>query len=551
MKRLLHRVSGGVFRRLGFMNIEPKNFDSSAMSASDAVFVSQCFDAKWYRKKYLVDLSQDEDVLMHYLQVGWELNFNPCEFFWGKWYLEKNPDVAAACVSPLVHFERYGAAESRNPSPLFDTEWYSRTYNVDKKTQNPLSHFLRIGRQLGYAPRADQVAGSFMRGTNYGGHASIQLDQIEWKLEHAGQSALHQGSICTGRAYQTSKNIQVAEPPFLQEISRELREQNIFYAEPPYSTVMENIVIIPGSTSLIKDTFIINDEISNSPITSSLKLWDRTWRRENDILMQYKVGLNPTIKMGIHLFKEYEQNYFHFVTEVLPKLISYEKLCLDVSVPLLVSSDLDHRLYNLIDLFKNPNRQVLRLERDVPYLVEKLFYISDLSLVRDVYDRSPVTSDTYLPEGLLNSISEKALSSRSSSSRTPRRRKLFLTRQGIRRKIVNETELVDALIRQDFEIVDLSILSVKSQIEIFSSADVIVGGTGAGFTNLLWCDPGTKAVILYPDHPYSNTTFWDRIGTARKLNVNYINGTRMNVLTGIHSMHDDFRITVQQLDRAL
>ncbi|WP_247996564.1 glycosyltransferase family 61 protein [Brucella tritici] len=547
MKRLPYRIAKSLLRQLRFMRFRYEHFDDSAISTVNDPFVSQCFDAAWYSKKYLADINEGEDAWAHYLHTGWRLNFDPCEFFWGKWYLERNPDVAAASVNPLLHFERHGAAEFRNPSPLFDTQWYTRTYNIDPKIQNPLSHFLSKGRRLGYAPRADQVVSSFMRGTNYGGHASILLDRIEWKLEHAGQSALHQGTVCTARAYHTGKNLEIVEQPFLEEIAREMRKQNIVYAEPPYSVVMENVVIIPGSTSLVKETFIINDEIANSPVTSSLKLWDRTWRRDNNILLQYTVGLNPTIKMGIHLFKEYEQNYFHFVTEVLPKLMCYERLCLDVSIPLLISSDLDNRLYELIDLFKNPQRKVLKLERDVPYLVEKLFYISDLSLVRDVYDRRPIASDTYLSERLLNSIAEQALKGRDFSSNARRRRKLFLTRDGKRRKIVNESELVDALISRDFEIVDLNILSVKSQIELFSSAEVIVGGTGASFTNLLWCRPDTKAVILYPDHPFSNTTFWDRIGVARKLNIEYINGTRMNVLTGMHSMHDDFKIIPQQV----
>jgi len=551
MKNFSYRVAKGLLRRLRILHSKWNNSGNEIIGSVVSQHESQCFDPVWYREKYSGHLAQEEDAWNHYLNFGWRLKFDPCEFFWGEWYLHKNPDVAEASMNPLLHFEYSGAAEFRNPSPLFDTRWYTRAYNVDSKVINPLAHFLRYGRLEGYQPCSDLAIKSFIQGSTYGGHASIELDHIEWKLEHEGQSALYQAPLCTGRAYFASKDIEVKEQPFLENIAHEMRGQGVIYAELPYSISLDDVVVIPGTTYLAKDKIIINDEIAVSPETSSLKLWDRTWRRGDNILLEYTVGLNPRIVTGIHLFKEYEQNYFHFVAEVLPKLLSYEKLGLDVSIPLLVSSDLDDRLYELIDMFKHPQRRVLRLERNVPYLIGKLFYISDLSLVRDVYDRKPVTSDTYLPEELLNTIAKHGLNKRVGALDNRRPRKLFITRQGKRRKIVNEQEIVDVLIRQGFEVVDLSSLSVQSQIELFSSAEIIVGGTGAGFTNLLWCRPGTKAVILYPDHPYNNTTFWDRIAAARQLNVNYIDGVRANVVTDKYAMHDDFTIELRQLTGVL
>lgn len=517
----------------------------------DEDFLSQCFDAAWYRRKYADDVGHIDDVWQHYLRVGWKLKFDPCEFFWGTWYLERYRDVAAAGMNPLQHFEQYGALELRDPSPLFDVGWYSRTYGIDLRSTNPLSHFLREGRQKGYLPRGDLAVRSFLRGSTFGGHASIALNDVEWKMAHAGADVLHHASIATGRAYCASHKIEITEPPMLQDISREMQDQGIVHIVQPYSVAMTDTYVIPGSTMLAKEAIIISDEIAASSETATRKLWDRTWRNGDSILLKYKVGLNPKIKAGLHLFKEYEQNYFHFVAELMPKLVCLEDMGLDVSIPLLISDDLDERLYELIDLLKHPSRGILKLQRNVPYMVEKLFYVSDLSLVSDVYDRKPEVSDTYLPTKLLNTIAGRALQSGNPQSYARRRRKLFLTRHGRRRKIINEAQVVDMLVGQDFEIVDLAALSIKSQVELFSSADVIVGGTGAGFTNLLWCRPGTKAVILYPDHPFNNTTFWDRIGAARQLDIRYINGQRAHVVTGIHSMHDDFKIELKQLKDVL
>ena len=40
----------------------------------------------------------------------------PGPLFDTKWYLEANPDVAAAGVNPLLHFLRHGAREGRRPN---------------------------------------------------------------------------------------------------------------------------------------------------------------------------------------------------------------------------------------------------------------------------------------------------------------------------------------------------------------------------------------------------------------------------------------------------
>ena len=43
-----------------------------------------------------------------------------------QWYLARYPDVARRGYPALVHYLRWGAAQSRDPNPLFQTEWYRR-----------------------------------------------------------------------------------------------------------------------------------------------------------------------------------------------------------------------------------------------------------------------------------------------------------------------------------------------------------------------------------------------------------------------------------------
>ena len=72
--------------------------------------------------------------------------------FDAKFYLESNPDVAAAGVNPLDHFLRHGSRENRSPGPGFDAQWYKRIYMRDD-AGNAILHYLRFGKDLGWRPR--------------------------------------------------------------------------------------------------------------------------------------------------------------------------------------------------------------------------------------------------------------------------------------------------------------------------------------------------------------------------------------------------------------
>lgn len=78
---------------------------------------------------------------------------------------------------------------------------------------------------------------------------------------------------------------------------------------------------------------------------------------------------------------------------------------------------------------------------------------------------------------------------------TPYRR-LYLSRKG-RRRVKNEAEVRAILKKFDFEIVEDVERSIEEQIRLFNEAAIIVGPHGAGFTNILWCQPGTKVFEFF------------------------------------------------------
>ena len=81
---------------------------------------------------------------------GWQRGLNPDAFFNTDYYLSRNPDVAAARLNPVRHFEQYGWREGRDPSAQFSTVQYLAAYSdVRAASLNPLEHFLVYGQAEG------------------------------------------------------------------------------------------------------------------------------------------------------------------------------------------------------------------------------------------------------------------------------------------------------------------------------------------------------------------------------------------------------------------
>ena len=109
---------------------------------------SGLFDYQYYRERYHHVAVAGMDPLLHFLETGAALKYNPNPLFHTAYYLERYPDVAQAGINPLAHYIRYGAAESRNPSLLFDTGYYcDQNPIVAKSGLNPLTHYLLYGKQ--------------------------------------------------------------------------------------------------------------------------------------------------------------------------------------------------------------------------------------------------------------------------------------------------------------------------------------------------------------------------------------------------------------------
>jgi len=127
-------------------------------------------------------------------------------------------------------------------------------------------------------------------------------------------------------------------------------------------------------------------------------------------------------------------------------------------------------------------------------------------------------------------------------------RRLLLSRgRAACRRITNEKELSSELIPMGFEQIYCEDLTLEEQAALFHGAEIIVAPHGAGLTNLIFCNPGTRVLEIFPaSHLWERTHYWSLAG-ALGLDYAYCCGTPVS--NGV--MEPDILVSMDKLRASL
>ena len=186
-------------------------------------------------------------------------------------------------------------------------------------------------------------------------------------------------------------------------------------------------------------------------------------------------------------------NYFHWMTDILPKLelarlAGYEFTPEDVFV--VSFNKCPFQLATLEHLGIQAS-QVYFTAKGSPYIS------ADTLVVPQLRNNMLTNAGDWLPVWLRRNFLDQTLQSTGSV------RKLYVSRASkaaTGRGIDNADAVAKFLKDRDFEEVFAEQLSVPEQAALFASASFIVAPHGAGLTNLTFCQPGTRVVELYGAH---------------------------------------------------
>lgn len=115
------------------------------------------------------------------------------------------------------------------------------------------------------------------------------------------------------------------------------------------------------------------------------------------------------------------------------------------------------------------------------------------------------------------------------------------------RKVANETKLMELLTKKGFKKIVPSTLTVKEQIDIFSSAKVIISPNGAGLANLMFCQPGTKIIQLFT----STSDEFLKIGQYIGLDYYFLKCKHANPVSKEHEVIKNLVVDVKKMASVL
>lgn len=335
--------------------------------------------------------------------------------------------------------------------------------------------------------------------------------------------------------------------------------------------LFENISILGGTDALIKDKHFYHYELLQMGRHHDLKAHDIFEKKDNisldissisvrdklNIQNKYFILDKSSVQLEddtiyITLLKEHSINYYHWVTEALPRLIvvldaiKKNGFSLD-KYTILVDHNVPRQLIETIGILAGDTMKIQMINRACAAHCKKLLYCSPLWLSLDNTTSIPnPKKEFFLDKNALNLVRENIKSKINILDTTNRSRKIYLKRDNNKlRPLTNLNALEEMLERLDFEFMDIGDLSFKEQVELFSEIKIVIGISGAAFTNILFMSPNTHVVSLYPSARSTNYYVFQPLADCAKVNLIHFL-TKAKDING--SVHDKASVNIKRLE---
>ncbi|OLS34740.1 DUF563 domain-containing protein [Bacillus sp. MRMR6] len=184
-------------------------------------------------------------------------------------------------------------------------------------------------------------------------------------------------------------------------------------------------------------------------------------------------------------------NYFHWMFDVLPRihLLRKSKVKFDRFV---INRGIEYRAGQCD--FQDESLKLMGITKE--NWIE--CHADSHLLAKQLIVSSPAGYTAHVPKNVCQFLRNEFLENRVIKKRSGYERVFISRDDASHRKLVNEEEVFRVLEKHGFKKVTLSSMSFLEKIQLFHTAEVIVSPHGAGLTNLVFCNPGTRVIELFP-----------------------------------------------------
>lgn len=197
-------------------------------------------------------------------------------------------------------------------------------------------------------------------------------------------------------------------------------------------------------------------------------------------------------------------SYYHFVIERLPRLIfvlkSYK------NIPIYYYHDIPKYVYNILEYVSNIyKRQLIPTKYKILHFNNYYF--------TQAYDKSGFVTKSDI-NMIKNTFSRKVYISRDQPSKM-----IYISRSNSLRPLSNEYALEKHLKAIGFDMLLTEEMCFQDKIELFQNVNTVVASHGAGLTNLIWGNPGTRVIEIFSS---LNNDCYARLALSLGMDYEYI-----------------------------
>lgn len=241
-------------------------------------------------------------------------------------------------------------------------------------------------------------------------------------------------------------------------------------------------------------------------------------------IYNYLRGVILDVPVAISFLGNMSNNYYHFMMEVAAKFQLLSNLDIPVDVPLLVDQTVMAipQMKEVFEVLNSDHRPVIIVMPNQLCMVGKLYIISEPNVIvpNSRIAGSSKTENFAFDGKAIAYLRDTLISNYGNAVKTGFPSRVFLSRKGCNKRRCNEDELEPILKKFGFEIIQSEKFSVAQQIQLFSNAEHIIGGSGAAFTNLIFCKAGTIATLFFTTRV--NATCFSSLGLVRGVQTDHI-----------------------------
>ena len=187
-------------------------------------------------------------------------------------------------------------------------------------------------------------------------------------------------------------------------------------------------------------------------------------------------------------------NYFHWITQYLPRIAMLRHDRKYDHFPMLLPEDLPRQIDESLDALDIKGRERMILRRDSWLKVSNLLVLSSSAHLSD--DRSDRQSRLMVHPWAVRILRE--LMSIPNRQRSNAGRRVFMRRftKVDSRRLVNEEEIATIFEGHGVESIDTRQMSFLEQVKLFSECEIVIGTAGAAFANLMFTPEGCRSLCL-------------------------------------------------------